>query len=148
MEATGLTENTDYAPTEEPQYTQTETSKEVSSVPKNSAAINDNGTTSKLVTATVLEQPILPAADFSASKTSGNPPLTVTFTDKSTGSPTAWKWSFGDGSDLVTEYNPTHTYSTAGTYTVKETVSNAAGKDTEIKTNYITVTSPVDNVAG
>jgi PKD repeat protein len=80
-----------------------------------------------------------PVADFSASKTSGNAPLTVKFTDKSTESPTAWKWSFGDGSALVTQYNPTYTYSKPGTYTVKETVSNAAGKDTEIKTNYITV---------
>ena len=85
-----------------------------------------------------------PIADFSASPTSGKAPLTVTFTDKSTGSPTAWKWRFGDGSALLTAYNPTHTYSTAGIYTVKETVSNAAGKDTEIKTNYITVTSPVN----
>ncbi len=81
----------------------------------------------------------IPAADFSASTTSGNAPLTVKFTDKSTGSPTAWKWSFGDGSALVTQYNPTYTYTKPGTYTVKETVSNAAGKDTEIKTNYITV---------
>jgi len=85
----------------------------------------------------------IPSADFSASKTSGNAPLTVTFTDKSIGSPTSWKWSFGDGSPLVTQYNPTYTYSKPGTYTVKETVSNAAGKDTEIKTNYITVTAPL-----
>ena len=83
--------------------------------------------------------PSLPTADFSASATSGYAPLKVKFTDKSTGSPTAWKWSFGDGSALVTQYNPTYTYTKPGTYTVKETVSNAAGKDTEIKTNYITV---------
>jgi beta propeller repeat protein len=90
----------------------------------------------------------LPTADFSASTTSGNAPLKVTFTDKSTGSPTAWKWSFGDGSALVTQYNPTYTYTKPGTYTVKETVSNAAGKDTEIKTNYITVkAAPVKPVA-
>ena len=92
--------------------------------------------------------PSLPAADFSASATSGNAPLTVKFTDKSTGSPTAWKWSFGDGSALVTKYNPIHIYSKPGTYTVKETVSNAAGKDTEIKTNYITVkAAPIKPVA-
>jgi beta propeller repeat protein len=86
-----------------------------------------------------LGYPTYPAADFSSNVTSGTAPLNVAFTDKSTGTPTAWKWSFGDGSALVTEYNPTYTYSKAGTYTVKETVSNAAGKDTEIKTNYITV---------
>ena len=55
--------------------------------------------------------PSLPAADFLASSTTGNAPLVVAFTDKSTGSPTAWKWSFGDGSALVTQYNPTYTYS-------------------------------------
>ena len=89
-----------------------------------------------------------PNADFSASTTSGNAPLTVKFTDSSTGSPTSWKWSFGDGSALVTQYNPTYTYTKPGTYTVKETVSNAAGKDTEIKTNYITVkAAPVKPVA-
>lgn len=81
----------------------------------------------------------VPNADFSASITSGYVPLKVTFADKSTNKPTSWKWSFGDGSALVTQYNPTYTYTKAGTYTVKETVGNAAGKDTEIKTNYITV---------
>nr|WP_232316284.1 PKD domain-containing protein [Methanosarcina vacuolata] len=87
-----------------------------------------------------VQNPVVPDADFIGSPVSGSSPLKVQFTDKSTGSPTDWKWNFGDGSDLVTEYNPTHTYSKPGTYTVKETVSNAAGKDTEIKTDYITVT--------
>jgi len=87
-----------------------------------------------------VQNPVVPDADFIGSPVSGSFPLNVQFTDKSTGSPTDWKWNFGDGSDLVTEYNPTHTYSKPGTYTVKETVSNAAGKDTEIKTDYITVT--------
>jgi YVTN family beta-propeller protein len=96
---------------------------------------------------TVTEASKAPDANFVGSPVSGNIPLKVQFTDKSTGSPTSWKWNFGDGSDLVTEYNPTHTYSKAGTYTVKETVSNAAGKDTEIKTNYITVTSVTKPVA-
>jgi beta propeller repeat protein len=94
---------------------------------------------SKDVMINVSEQPVLPVADFLASSTTGNAPLVVAFTDKSTGTPTEWKWSFGDGSALVTQYNPTYTYTKPGTYTVKETVSNAAGKDTEIKTNYITV---------
>lgn len=47
--------------------------------------------------------------------------------------------SFGDGSALVTQYNPTYIYTKLGTYTVEKIVSNAAGKDTEIKMNYITV---------
>ncbi len=102
-------------------------------------AVNAYGRDTEIKTNYITVESTVPNADFSASVTSGNAPLTVKFTDKSTGSPTAWKWNFGDGSALVTQYNPTYTYSKPGTYTVKETVSNAAGKDTEIKTNYITV---------
>jgi len=102
-------------------------------------AINAYGRSTEIKTNYITVGSASPNADFSASVTSGNAPLTVKFTDKSTGSPTAWKWSFGDGSALVTQYNPTYTYKKPGTYTVKETVSNAAGKDTEIKTNYVTV---------
>ncbi|MDR7665260.1 PKD domain-containing protein [Methanosarcina sp. Z-7115] len=111
-------------------------------------AINAYGRDTEIKTNYITVESAAPNADFSASPTSGNALLTVKFTDKSTGSPTAWKWSFGDGSALVTEYNPIHIYSKPGTYTVKETVSNAAGKDTEIKTNYITVkAAPIKPVA-
>ena len=37
-----------------------------------------------------------PVAAFSASPTSGKAPLNVKFTDKNTGLPEKWKWSFGD----------------------------------------------------
>jgi PKD repeat protein len=40
-----------------------------------------------------------------------------------------------------TDQSPGHTYDTAGTYTVKLTVTNAAGSDDEVKTDYITVKS-------
>ncbi len=63
------------------------------------------------------EKPNPPVAAFSASPTSGNVPLNVTFTDKSTGTPTSWKWSFGDGTNSTVQ-NPTHKYTKAGTYTV------------------------------
>jgi PKD repeat protein len=99
----------------------------------------DKDTAIKTGYITVYADEYQPSADFSASITSGNTPSTVTFYDASSGSPTAWKWSFGDGSPLLNGYNPTHTYTKAGVYTVKETVSNSVGKDTEIKTNYINV---------
>jgi parallel beta-helix repeat protein len=82
--------------------------------------------------------PVKPVAAFSASPTSGNAPLNVTFTDTSTGSPTSWKWAFGDGTNSTVE-NPVHTYSTQGNYTVALAVSNAAGNNTVTKTGYITV---------
>ena len=71
-------------------------------------------------------EPVPPVADFTSDVTSGNAPLTVTFTDRSTGDPTAWNWDFGDGTDS-TDQNPVHTYTSAGTYTVTLTVSNADG---------------------
>jgi len=59
-----------------------------------------------------------PSAGFIATPMSGNAPLLVTFTDTSVNSPTAWNWSFGDGSPFVYSQNTTHTYAVAGTYTV------------------------------
>jgi PKD repeat protein len=47
---------------------------------------------------------------------------TVTFTDLSIGNPTAWQWSFGDGS-AGSGQNPIHTYAGAGTYPVTLTIS-------------------------
>ncbi|WP_230629199.1 M23 family metallopeptidase [Methanosarcina barkeri] len=83
-----------------------------------------------------------PVSDFSATPTKGNTPLKVTFTDKSAGEPTSWKWNFGDG-ETSTSKSPVHTYSEAGSYTVTLTVSNEAGESEEAKSNYITVTEPV-----
>lgn len=80
-----------------------------------------------------------PVADFIASPVSGNVPLSVTFTDRSTGSPTSWQWSFGDGSSSALQ-NPQHVYQQAGTYTVMLTVSNASGSSS--KTLQVIATSP------
>jgi len=82
--------------------------------------------------------PPAPEADFSGSPTSGTVPLTVSFTDLSTNSPTAWQWDFGDGG-TSTEQNPSHTYVLAGIYTPSMTATNAGGSDTETKADYITV---------
>jgi PKD repeat protein len=81
-----------------------------------------------------------PVAKFSATPTSGKMPLTVAFTDKSTGTPTKWKWSFGDGASSTIQ-NPKHKYSKAGSYTVTLTATNVAGSNTITKTNYIKVTT-------
>jgi PGF-pre-PGF domain-containing protein len=45
---------------------------------------------------TVNAPPQAPVADFSGTPGSGQAPLTVSFTDQSTGSPTGWAWYFGD----------------------------------------------------
>jgi PKD repeat protein len=82
-----------------------------------------------------------PEAAFSSDVTSGTVPLTVTFTDESTNSPTTWGWDFGDGT-LSDEQDPVHEYMSAGTYTVTLTVTNGEGSDDVTKTGYITVTGP------
>ena len=88
-------------------------------------------------------------ADFKASSTSGEAPLQIRFTDQSTGSPVSWAWDFeNDGIIDSTEQDPTWIYNSAGTYTVKLTVTNDAGSDDETKTGYITVTAaPIAPVA-
>jgi len=83
-----------------------------------------------------------PVADFAANPASGVAPLSVTFTDTSTGSPTSRGWDFGDGSAGGGSIHR-HTYAEPGTYTVSLTVTNAAGSDSETKTGLITVTEPV-----
>ncbi len=79
-----------------------------------------------------------PVANFSGSPTSGCVPLTVNFTDLSTGDITSWDWTFGDGG-TSTGQNPSHQYTTTGTFTVSLTVTGPGGSDTETKTGYITV---------
>jgi len=90
---------------------------------------------------TFCAQSSAPVAAFTGSPTSGVAPLTVIFTDSSTGSPTSWSWNFGDGG-TSTSQNPSHTFTSAGTYTVSLTATNSAGSNTFPRTNYITVTSP------
>ncbi len=92
--------------------------------------------------------------DALTSGTSGPAPLTIQFADLSTKmenpSGRSWAWDFdNNGTTDSTVRNPSYTYSSPGTYTVKLTATNAAGSDVETKTNYITVGSvPVANFYG
>lgn len=83
----------------------------------------------------------MPAAAFASSQTSSDVPLTVQFTDQSTGIVTQWLWGFGDG-QTSSEQNPSHTYSSTGRYTVSLTASGLGGSDNETKTDYIHVYHP------
>lgn len=88
--------------------------------------------------------PAPPVAAFNASPSSGNTPLTVNFTNNSTGSPTSYSWAFGDGT-TSTSTSPSHQYvnSVAGTttnYTATLTATNAGGSNSISKT--ISVTNP------
>ncbi len=83
--------------------------------------------------------PVSPTAAFTGTPTTGTAPLSVQFTDSSTGGPTSWSWNFGDSSPTSTAQNPSHTYTQAGTYTVALTASNSGGNNTSTRTNYIAV---------
>jgi len=81
-------------------------------------------------------------ANFSANRTGGTVPLSVQFTDGSTGTPIAWNWSFGDGNTSI-EQHPLHTYTVPGTYTVSLTVADAYGStDTATAERYVTAGAP------
>jgi PKD repeat protein len=95
-------------------------------------------------------QTIAPVADFVANVRSGTTPLTVAFIDQSTGlAPLTYTWDFtNDGVGDSVQQNPSFTYTTAGTYTVRHTVTNAAGSNVSTKTGFITVsTAPVAPIA-
>ena len=85
-----------------------------------------------------------PVADFTGAPTTVLAGTPVVFTDLSTGSPTSWSWTFGDNGTSTVQ-NPSHTYSTPGTYTVSLTARNACGPSTNTKTGYITVSDPCPN---
>ena len=81
-----------------------------------------------------------PVAGFSGTPPlTGEAPLTVTFTDSSTGVISDWSWDFGDGG-TSTAQNPTHNYTTSGTYTVALTVTGPGGSDTATQVGYVNVT--------
>ena len=88
-------------------------------------------------------QQVPPNANFSQSINN----LTVSFTDTSTdsdGTISARAWTFGDGGTSSAQ-NPSHTYSSSGSYTVRLTVTDNSGL-TDFVEKSISVTAP-SNVA-
>lgn len=71
-----------------------------------------------------------PTVAFTASTTSGEAPLPVSFdstvTDADGDTPVTYAWSFGDGA-TSTEADPSHTYTSPGKYVVSLTATDARG---------------------
>lgn len=83
---------------------------------------------------------VAPVANFTASQQSGT--LRESFTDTSTGgAATSWAWTFGDGA-TSTAQSPSHTYASAGTYSVNLTATNSAGSSTITKSVVVSGTAP------
>ena len=78
-----------------------------------------------------------PVADFSTAMTASCDGI-VKFKDLSALFPNSWGWNFGDGGASGVQ-NPTHKYSTSGTYAVSLNAGNANGTNLMIKTAYVTV---------
>ena len=112
----------------------------VGSVPTNGHKV---GNITQIILSDFVAPPAAPIAGFTAVPLSGPAPLEVQFTDQSTGtSPLSYAWDFNnDGSVDSTLQNPKITLTNEGTYDVNLTVTNAVGSDSELKTNYITVTA-------
>ena len=98
-------------------------------------AVNDHGTSARsqavAVTSTL-------QANFVGAPQSGPAPLTVVFSNLSTGA-NDYLWQFGD-SLTSTLASPTHTYAEVGTYTVTLTAFGFEGTDILTRANYISAT--------
>lgn len=88
-----------------------------------------------------------PVAGFKVNTATGTTATVFNFTDTSMHTPTSRKWTFAPatvayqtGSTDVSA-NPSVKFTATGNYTVKLVVSNAAGKDSVTKTNFIKVTA-------
>ena len=92
----------------------------------------NNCTSSSSVAVTVVTVPL---SAFTSTPTVG---FSVDFTDLSTGTVTGWLWDFGDGGTSTLQ-NPTHTYATAGQYTVCLTASNNGCDDQSCTTLSVVV---------
>jgi PKD repeat protein len=69
---------------------------------------------------------------------------TLNCTDATSGSPNSWSWTFGDGGTSSIA-SPSHTYATAGTYSVCLISGNGCGIDTACQSVTITCVSPTSN---
>lgn len=90
-----------------------------------------------------------PTAAFDATATNICAGSSVQFIDYSFPGATTWSWSFPGAIPATSNVqSPTVVYPTNGVYTVTLIVSNQLGKDTLVKTNYITVAAPTATISG
>ena len=111
----------------------------------NTSGLSATGST----TATIVAQP--PVAN-AGGPYSSNIGLAIAFNGVASSDPQGqaltYAWSFGDGA-MGTGVNPTHVYTTAGTFTVSLTVTNVSGLTATANTTAtITAQPPVANVGG
>ena len=108
-----------------------------------SASPAAQSTSSVLVTVNSVGQNLIATA--SATPTSGQIPLHVAFTGTGTGGtpPYSYSWDFGDGSATNTTQNPSHTYTAAGTYPAKLTVTDSSSPHRTATSTVSITASPI-----
>lgn len=100
-------------------------------------ATNDCGTEQTTNTITIAGAP---NAAFSANPETGCTPMTVNFSNDSSGEISSLAWRFPGGTPAFsTENDPSITYNNPGSFDVTLVVTNAAGVDSVVLTNYIQV---------
>jgi PKD repeat protein len=118
--------------------------------------VSSSSTWSNITTKTIDVHEDIPVASFTANSTNGNVPLAVQFTGTSTGSPAPtiwdWDWSYdGSFSSGSSSQNPSHTFSTAGVYTVGmrcRVSSSSTWSNITTKTIYVNTASAVADFIG
>jgi PKD repeat protein len=93
--------------------------------------------TSSVAVLTVVSPPLV---DFSANPTAGPAPLTVFFTNLTSGA-TNYGWSFGDGNGS-TDLAPAYTYTNPGNYSVQLSAAGSGGTSLLTRAGYISVSIP------
>lgn len=103
-------------------------------------ASNATGSSTKEILNYITVNPQPPVANFESNVTAGSVPLTIQFTDTSTGTANDWQWDFGDGTANSSLQNPVHVYNAKGVYNVTLTIQNDGGSSTVTRIKRINVT--------
>jgi PKD repeat protein len=88
--------------------------------------VNGPGGSSNVSRQINVQSQTAPVAAFTQDRTSGNAPLTIRFTNQSTGNITSLLWNFSDGT-TSNQQNPEHVFNVAGTYNVFLTATGPGG---------------------
>ncbi|HNR97871.1 MAG TPA: PKD domain-containing protein [Planctomycetota bacterium] len=81
-----------------------------------------------------------PVVGFSAAVRAGRAPLTVAFSNETTGVVDSWLWDFGDGGQSM-ERDPSHVYTADGLYTVRLTARWGGHSAEAARADYIAVSA-------
>ena len=111
--------------------------------------IVNNGSCSRTdsINISVVTPPVL-NPQFVADTTKGCNPLTINFTNNSSGG-TSYIWKYGDNTALGTSLNVTHTYTDTGVFTVTLTIINDTSTvcgtyiDSLVISHYIAIADPI-----